>query len=48
LLEPAPVPATKAPSAGEKLPNAPTGVAKSKQKTQEELELEALQQELAI
>jgi predicted enzyme related to lactoylglutathione lyase len=51
LLEPAPVPATKAPAAAAAaagLPNAPTGAAKPKQKTAEELELEALQAEMAL
>jgi hypothetical protein len=48
LLQPAPVPSTKVPSAGQALPSVPTGAAKSKQKTQEELELEALQAEMAL
>ena len=50
LLEPAPVPAGKAAVAapGEALPAAPTGAAKAKAKTQEELELEALQAEMAL
>lgn len=42
------MPATKLPGAAEKLPNAPTGAAKAKAKTQEELELEALQAEMAL
>lgn len=40
------MPSTKVPAAGEKLPAAPTG--KVKAKTQEELELEALQAEMAL
>jgi hypothetical protein len=46
LLAPAPVPAGKAPV--EALPNAPKTAAKPKQKTAEELELEALQAEMAL
>ena len=51
LLAPAPVPAGKAaaaPARGEALPAAPTGAAKPKQKTREELELEALEAEMAL
>ncbi|WIA19295.1 hypothetical protein OEZ86_005643 [Tetradesmus obliquus] len=47
LLEPAPVPAAKAP--GQALPSVPAGkVAAAPQKTPEELELEALQAEMAL
>lgn len=45
LLEPAPVPTTKVP--GDKLPSAPQRQKAQPAKTQEELELEALQAELA-
>ncbi|KIY99780.1 hypothetical protein MNEG_8182 [Monoraphidium neglectum] len=52
LLQPAPVPTHRVPAsaaaAAAGLPNAPTGAAKPKQKTQEELELEALQAEMAL
>jgi hypothetical protein len=50
LLAPAPVPSTKVPAAGQALPNVPTtaAAAKAKQKTQEEMELEALQAEMAL
>ncbi|KAI8475511.1 MAG: component of the ESCRT-III complex [Monoraphidium minutum] len=48
LLEPAAVPTTKAPAAGQALPSVPTTAAKAKSKTQEELELEALQSEMAL
>ena len=51
LLQPAPVPATRpaqAAGAQEKLPSAPTGKAKQAAKTQEEMELEALQAEMAL
>lgn len=42
------MPATKVPAAAAGLPNAPTTTAKPKQKTPEELELEALQAEMAL
>lgn len=54
LLEPAPVPATRVPAraqaqpaaaAGQRMPNVPA--ARPKQKTAEELELEALEAEMA-
>lgn len=47
LLAPAPVPTTKVPAAGEKLPSAPATKVKPT-KTPEEAELEALQAELAL
>lgn len=48
LLEPAPVPASKAPAAEMRLPNVPQRAAVPAAKTAEELELEALQAELAL
>ncbi|PNW82520.1 hypothetical protein CHLRE_06g282200v5 [Chlamydomonas reinhardtii] len=48
LLEPAPVPATKVPGAAEKMPSVPTKQKQQPAKTQEELELEALQAEMAL
>lgn len=48
LLEPAPVPTTKVPGAGEKLPSVPTKTKPQASKTPEELELEALQAEMAL
>jgi hypothetical protein len=51
LLQPAPVPTTKVPGAAEKLPSVPQGQKAQKAqpaKTQEELELEALQAEMAL
>eukprot|EP00877_Chromochloris_zofingiensis_P009762 jgi/Chrzof1/5039/Cz15g09150.t1 len=49
LLEPAPVPARKAPAAAEPaMPSVPTKAAAKPAKTPEELELEALQAEMAL
>ncbi|KAI8472801.1 MAG: component of the ESCRT-III complex [Monoraphidium minutum] len=48
LLQPAPVPTQRVPASGQALPSAPTAAAKAKAKTQEELELEALQAEMAL
>ncbi len=48
LLQPAPVPATKVPGAGEKMPSVPQKAKQQPAKTQEELELEALQAEMAL
>ncbi|GFR50911.1 hypothetical protein Agub_g13228 [Astrephomene gubernaculifera] len=52
LLQPAPVPATKAPAAAaaspDKLPSVPQKQKQQPAKTQEELELEALQAEMAL
>lgn len=48
LLQPAPVPTTKVPGAGEKLPSVPQKTKPQAGKTAEELELEALQAEMAL
>lgn len=48
LLEPAPVPATKVPTGATALPSVPQKQAEKSQKTPEELELEALQAEMAL
>lgn len=51
LLAPAPAPVGRAPAAASALPSAPTGARTApapKQKTKEELELEALEAEMAL
>ncbi|KAG2492418.1 hypothetical protein HYH03_009361 [Edaphochlamys debaryana] len=48
LLQPAPVPTAKVPGATEKMPAVPTKQKQQPAKTQEELELEALQAEMAL
>lgn len=48
LLQPAPVPTTKVPQASEKMPSVPQRQKPAAAKTAEELELEALQAEMAL
>jgi hypothetical protein len=48
LLEPAPVPVAKVPAASQKMPSVPQKQKQPAAKTQEELELEALQAEMAL